>query len=83
MSDSRPPPRWMRRMISTMRWVPPWQVVQRPQDSSSRNQSKCEQRSMTQARVVHEDEAAAAEEPRLFSRKTSGSMRQVQVEGGR
>src|SRR5256885_1757944 len=35
MSDDRPCPRWMRRMISTARWVPPWQVVQRPPDSDA------------------------------------------------
>ena len=49
-------------MISTARWVPPWQVVQRPQHSSSQKARKNVQRSSDAGVLVEEDDAAAAEE---------------------
>ena len=42
-------PRAVRSRISTMRWLPPRHVVQRPQDSASRNQDVQTLRSITHA----------------------------------
>ena len=79
MSASRPPPIWMRRRISTALFTP-WQVVQRPQLSSSQKARKYLQQVDDADRVIEEDDPAAAEGEESRARGSQGRCVTVEVE---